>query len=828
MKKRKLILPSIALALVAAFGLAACGGNNGGGESSAVSLGTITITAAENKVDLVVGDTVQLTASVDGVTWKSRSTAVATVSDTGLVTAVGAGTVKIRAEKDNYETGSITINVTKAPERAAHTTIDLEHCDHYSPTDIWGMDLSAYGYGFMGPGDTPLEDNNGATPDSHSLGYLQQGCKETLTFTSNKAAEVEIGVTMAYASEMNLASALSVTFNGAAIDMTGKVCEGPEDGNSSNYYDFHVVSFGKVNLIQGNNVLEIEMIAQGPNMDEFKLYSDDTSLVITVVEPVAKPKIEVTPTEATIEVGDTVQLNTATAGVTFTSSSEAIATVSETGLVTGVAMGKATITVEKEGMKKATAEITVKAKPVAGQIVLEAEEGELGGSARVENDNSSSGGARVGYLSADTSLTLKTTLEEAGEYEVSMLAYSNNVSDWTTYPNVTADELDLSSCMTFKVNSTDVSLTGKVLPGGAWGTWVELSFGKFNLVKGENTFEFAFTAQGPNIDCVKLTDSNAQVTPPEVIDLTSAFYLECEDGKLSGQARAEANASAHGGNTVGYMAAGASITLEFNASAAGQVRLVLLGHTASADWSQYPNVIYNDHALEGTTTIKVNDVEVDLTGKTFLAADGNTVTQIDLGQVAVQSGKNTIAVNALQQAPNFDAFAILSGSIEISIPQEEIPEGMIYLEAEDGALTGNASVESKASAHGKKSVGNFSADSSLTLTFNASAAGTVELFLVGATCNMDYSDWSNMKMLDHDLAACLSITINGEAIDLTGKTLPGCTGMNFENWAEISLGQIAVQSGTNTIVVTSSAQGPNFDMFKVQGNASCVVSLPQA
>ena len=762
MKKRKLILPSIALALVAAFGLAACGGNNGGGESSAVSLGTITITAAENKVDLVVGDTVQLTASVDGVTWKSRSTAVATVSDTGLVTAVGAGTVKIRAEKDNYETGSITINVTKAPERAAHTTIDLEHCEHYSPNDIWGMDLSAYGMGFMGPGDSPLEDNNGATPDSHSLGYLQQGCKETLTFTSNKAAEVEIGITMAYASEMDLSSALSVTFNGAAIDMTGKVCEGPEDGNTSNYYDFHVVSFGKVNLIQGNNVLEIEMIAQGPNMDEFKLYSDDTSLVITVVEPVAKPKIEVTPTEATIEVGDTVQLNTATTGVTFTSSSEAIATVSETGLVTGVAMGKATITVEKEGMKKATAEITVKAKPVAGQIILEAEEGELDGSARVENSNSSSGGAHVGYLSADTSLTLKTTLEEAGEYEVSMLAYSNNVSDWSTYPNVTAEELDLSSCMTFKINTVDVSLTGKVLPAGAWGTWVELSFGNFNLVKGENTFEFAFSAQGPNIDCVKLTDPNAVVVPPEVqkynvsfdanggtgsmsavevdegeytlpqctltgpdskvfagweititmtygeysweqtqvkqpgdkvtvskdmvikatwkvvvtkdaqIDLTNAFILEAEEATINGAQNmqggspVEDNESSSGGKDVGYMVAGATITFNFNASAAGTVKLILKGRSASADWSNWQNPVYNDHALEETTSIKVNNTDVSVAGKGFLGSDAKTSVQVDLGNVAVVSGPNTIVITALQQAPNFDCIALISDTISFT------------------------------------------------------------------------------------------------------------------------------------------------------------------
>ena len=776
MKKRKLILPSIALAVVAAFGLAACGGNkpaqssggNGGGssqsqpagDSSGQSLGEITITAAGNKTDLLVGETVQLTASVEGVTWKSRATTVATVDDKGLVTAVGAGSVKIRAEKDGYDTGSITINVSKAPEKEAHTVIDLEHADHYSPTDIWGMDLSAYGMGFMGPGDSPIEDNGGATEDGHSLGWLQQGCKETLTFTSNKAAEVEIGISMAYNAEMNLASSLSVKFNNVAIDMTGKICEGPEDGDSNNYYDWHTTSFGKVNLVQGNNVLEIEMIGQGPNMDVFKIYSDDKALTITVVEPTAKPQIEVTPATAEIEVGDTVQLTTATEGVTYTSSAEAVATVSNTGLVTGVAMGKATITVEKEGMKKATVVITVKAKPVAGQIVLEAEEGTLGGSARVENSNSSSGGAHVGYLSADTSLTLTTTLEEAGEYEVSMLAYSNNVSDWSTYPNVTADELDLSSCMTFKINDADVSLTGKVLPAGAWGTWVEISFGKINLVKGENKFEFVFTAQGPNIDCVKLTDPNAQVTPPEAakytvsfdanggtgemaaveveegeytlpectftapgtkvfagwevtvmvefwgqlypqqkvlavgekvtvsenmtikatwkvvvtkseqVSLDGAFIFEAEDAEptVNGQqCVAEDNESSHGGKDVGYMSAGAALTFNFNASAAGKAKLILMGRSASADWSQYPNVTYYDHALEETTSIKVNNVDVNVASKGFLGSDGKTSVQVDLGEVDIVAGPNTIVITAIQQAPNFDCIALISESITFTV-----------------------------------------------------------------------------------------------------------------------------------------------------------------
>ena len=325
--------------------------------------------------------------------------------------------------------------------------------------------------------------------------------------------------------------------------------------------------------------------------------------------------------------------------------------------------------------------------------------------------------------------------------------------------------------MTFKVNNVDVALTGKVLPGGPWGNYVEVNFGDFNLVKGENTFAFAFTAQGPNIDYVKLVDKNAsqgggEVTPDPVVekvtvsfdanggtgtmaaveaekgeytlpacgftapgtkdfggweytvktefwgqvyeqqkigqpgdkvtltenitfkavwnvhiektaqvDLTSAFVMEAEDAVIAGAqtqqggSPVESNESSHGGKDVGYMAAGASITFNFNASAAGQVKLVLMGRSANADWSNWQNPTYYDHALEETTSIKANDADVDVTGKGFLGSDAKTSVQVDLGNIAVKAGANTIVISALKQAPNMDCIALIADGITFTLPQ---------------------------------------------------------------------------------------------------------------------------------------------------------------
>lgn len=766
MKTKKALLPVLASALLLTMGLAACNNStpasNPGSSSGEAEEVKIEITSEGGKKEIQVGETLQLTASVEGVTWSTKSTDIVSVSETGLVTALKDGSARISAKKDGYANGSFTVTVLKAPDREPNYSLRLEEAEHYDPDDFWGMDLSAYGMGLMGPGDSPVEDNGGVTDDGTSLGWLQQGCKETMTFTSDKAAKVEIGVTMAYNAEMNLEGVLSVKFNGKEISMAGRSVPGPSDGDTNNYYEFSTVSFGMVDLVAGNNVLEIEMLAQGPNMDKVVIFTTET-LQIKSVPAQAKPKIEVVEADLEVVVDSevSIQVKDNLAGVTFTSADETIATVSTAGVVKGIKAGKTTIELTKEGYKKATVNVTVKAKPVAGQVILEAEAGEIVGG-RVENDNNSSGGARVGYLAADTSLTLKTTLEEAGEYTVSMLAYSNNVSDWSGYPNVTADELDLSSCMTFKVNNVDVALTGKVLPAGPWGNYVEVNFGDFNLVKGENTFAFAFTAQGPNIDYVKLVDKNAPqggdpVTPDPVVekvtvsfdanggtgemapvkadkgeftlpangftapadkefggweitvmvsfgqwtfpqtqikqpgekiqlteditikanwkaiiekttpvDLTDAFYLEAEDGVLGGEARVETNnTTAHGTGSVGYMSKGASITLKFDASAAGNVRLVLIGSSASANWQAQP-VEYYDQGLADTTSIKVNDTEVSLTRKGFLGSDGSTMTQVDLGEVAVKAGVNEIVVTALAQSANFDCFAILGGSITVS------------------------------------------------------------------------------------------------------------------------------------------------------------------
>ena len=133
---------------------------------------------------------------------------------------------------------------------------------------------------------------------------------------------------------MNLGSAIEVKFNDVAISMSGLETVAPEDPN--NYYEFHPISLGKVNLINGTNVLEIEMIAQGPNLDKVLIYTEE-DINIAVIPAVVTPRIQVANADIKIKVEETLN-RSETEGLLCFLNTE-IATVSATGLVTGVAVG---------------------------------------------------------------------------------------------------------------------------------------------------------------------------------------------------------------------------------------------------------------------------------------------------------------------------------------------------------------------------------------------------------------------------------------------------------------------------------------------------------
>ena len=518
MKKTKFFLPVLAC-LALGMGLMACqnqsGDNSGGNQqssqgqkSSSSAQPKIKVTAAGDKKTLLIGEKVQLTADPADVTWQSSDAAIASVSESGEVTAVSGGEAIITAKKDGFANGTITITVTRP---AATATLDMTEADHYSADGWWSVVMDYGGMSFeQGSGITPVTSNYMDQSNTY-IGYFGEGDVETVKFTSNKATQAELVMTLGYASDVTLADVMEVKFNNTAISLAGKTLEGTGDQYGMSF-EFIEVSLGKVNLVNGENSLELKIKADGaPYMDELMIYADEQATIALV--PSTRQTVQVASAELEVVVGQTVNIQATTQGVSFTSTDEAVCTVNAQGVVTGVKVGTANIRVKKDGMFTAVVAITVRPASVPGQIVLEVEDYIPDGS-EISADLPQWGGASVysgtSYVTtwpaeaemtinfnADANKTMVLSISGAAKMNMSTYSY---------------EDVNMAEAFEIKVNNTAVNLTGKVMtaPTG-WAMSIEfndLDLGDVTIKQGANTMVVKALVDGPYVDCFKLTPKN--------------------------------------------------------------------------------------------------------------------------------------------------------------------------------------------------------------------------------------------------------------------------------------------------------------------------------
>ena len=511
MKKTKFL--SVA-ALALAFGLASCGGPAGGQESGAESVpGTsaattsvakpkITVSAEGDKKTLVMEETVQLSAkegdkALTGVEWKSSAEAVATVDQTGKVTAVAPGTASISASLEGYNKGSITITVTRP---APIATLHFEDADHFAADGWWGT--AAEGW------SPEYERTDGNASDSKCIAHLDNGDKETLTFTSSAAISAELVIMMASSDGVtDMSSVMDVKLNNAEIAMTGKALTGT--GSSSTFGEF---SLGTQNLIAGDNVLELSFKASAPYIDDLNVYSKQQSTIAVKAAP-AKERIEVQleaeATGITAYIGEETQITltkpTDTTGVTYASDKTSVATVDETGKITGVALGTANITIAKAGMYSARVEVTVEKRVVAGEIRVEAESAADIGSFHSYTDrttgiqNGHSGGAYITGYDVTGPFTLNYTFTSPSAQQMTLV-----IAGASHYQM--AEDFVFGVDGIIKLNDQVITPASeaKIESNQVMGApTVEVTIGTVNVLQGENTFAIEFPERAPALDCFR-------------------------------------------------------------------------------------------------------------------------------------------------------------------------------------------------------------------------------------------------------------------------------------------------------------------------------------
>jgi len=526
MKKTKLFLPAMVVGLLLSMGLTACNkpAASGGNQSSAPQqtstpkVEKITVTAAGDKKNLALNETVQLTADKEGVTWSSSDTAIATVSDAGLVTAVGYGEVTITAKKEGFSNGTIALNVQRP---AASATFDLTTAaEHYSADGWWELPSSGMFAMQTVNGWNPIaktQDWMGTGEDTDEfVGGFGVGDKETIKFTASKAEKAELMLNIGNSDAVTLAEIMKVTLNGKEISLAGKTLE-EHPGDWGNSLEFGDCSIGNVDIATSNTLVIEFLQATNVFLNELAVYAE--SATVTLTNPAAKEQIQVVEEALEVIIGQTVniQVKNNLAGVTYVSVNEATATVNSSGVVTGVAQGITNITVKKEGMYSIRVEITVKPAPVAGQILVEAEDAvELKGEEApsgviVSRDGGQSGGDTVhsgsAYImiygaSGELTLTYNFNADKAGTMALSVVGSAPMSMGGDAAAYVFKDSMGI------KINGNVFTPAAEAefpAPEGYSATMTEVELGVVTVKAGANTLEITLNEVYPSLDVFKLS-----------------------------------------------------------------------------------------------------------------------------------------------------------------------------------------------------------------------------------------------------------------------------------------------------------------------------------
>ena len=464
--------------------------------SITVDYESITVTATENKTTLVTEETVQLTADKDGVTWGTSAEAVATVSDAGLVTAVAPGTAVISASKELHNAGKVTITVTRP---AALAVLHMEDADHYSADGWWGT---------AAEGVTPIyERSSGNASDAQCIAHFGAGDKETLAFTSDAAFKAELVLTMASSSEIaDMGAVMSVKFNNADVSIANKDFAG---GSSSEFSEF---SLGELDVVNGDNTLELTFLEADayPYLDDLAIYGKAQATIAVKAAPARETIVPANET-MTVNIGEQEQIvltkPESLEGVSYVSDKESVATVSEDGKVTGVALGTANITIKKDGWYSARIEVTVEKKIESGEIRVEAENtaNELPGGFHKYTDrtqgisNGHSGSAYITGYDVNSACSLEYTFPSDKAQTMTLIIAGAPHYQMTEPFNFATD------CV-IKLNGEVITVNpeAQIEPGSTMGAaTVEVTIGDVDVIQGDNTFVIEFAEKAPALDCYR-------------------------------------------------------------------------------------------------------------------------------------------------------------------------------------------------------------------------------------------------------------------------------------------------------------------------------------
>jgi len=343
----------------------------------------VSLAVTPARSDLHVGDTMQLTATPRAaggtaaggkVEWTSSDPAVATVSATGLVTALAAGGTTVTAICDGVK-GTSQITVSRVP--VASVIVEPEEPQlaegdelqfRAALRDQHGVPLHdrEVKWSARPAGIVALDDQGRATAKREGVVEIlaeSEGVKGSsrLTVVPTPVAKVVLSP-----ADASVRAGESLTLEATLTDRHGRKLTGREIAWRSSAEKVATVSARGVVTGESEGTAEIIAGLEGKEATAKVLVSAAAVATVSVPEP--KPFVAGEKIQLVAEIKDGRGRILTGREVKWTSSSPGVATVTRDGQLTGMAPGTAKVTAECEG-KSGSAAVTVTPVPVASVAI---------------------------------------------------------------------------------------------------------------------------------------------------------------------------------------------------------------------------------------------------------------------------------------------------------------------------------------------------------------------------------------------------------------------------------------------------------------------------
>jgi trimeric autotransporter adhesin len=377
---------------------ATCEGKNGAATVTVSQAAVATVAVTPGTLTMSVGQTTQYTATLTDaggnvlggrvVTWGSSNTGAATVSATGVVTAVAPGTTTITATSDgksgsaaltvtNVAVGSVTVQ-PQGPTILQGTSVQMSAVVRDANDNVvtdrvvtWSSSSPSQA------GVSPSGIVTGLAPGTVTITATSEGKSGTSSVT---VRSVPVGSVTVAPQSASIRTGKTATFVATVKDSLGNVVTNRVVTWASSNSGVATVDAGVVTGVAVGTAT-ITATSEGKS-GTATINVTAIPVASVVVSPATKSMLATQTFSLGVTVTDSAGNVVTDRVVTWASNNTAAATVSGAGVVTAVAPGTATITATSEG-KSGSSAITVTQVPV-GIVVVQPARDSIGPGATVQ------------------------------------------------------------------------------------------------------------------------------------------------------------------------------------------------------------------------------------------------------------------------------------------------------------------------------------------------------------------------------------------------------------------------------------------------------------